>query len=230
MLEFGKVYHGDCIDLMEDFPHGYFGAIVTDPPWPGCTIDTGWKGDLWWKCVVESMERILSTDGKIILHLNCETNPAPFLSPFRIPFVHICWLRYVPPRYRGTILNEADLAYILGDYHAPEGHKVLSASCVSASRKAQVQSKPNHPCPRGLNHVEWLIRTQIGTRKRVLDPFAGSGTTMIAAAMNKCEFVGFEKNKTYCDEANERIALYMNGLNLADKRAGQGSLLESDLE
>lgn len=228
MLEFGKVHLGDCIDLMGEFPPGYFDSVCTDPPWPGCKVDTGWNGEDWWKEVVQGMERVLAPAGKIIIHLNCETNPAPFLSPFRIPFVHVCWLRYVPPRYRGTILNEADLAYVLGDYHAPEGKTVLSASCVSPSRRDQALARPQHPCPRGIDHVEWLIRTQIGTRKRVLDPFCGSGTTAIAAAMNKCEFVGFEKNMEYCDEANERISLYINGLNFADKRAGQGSLLEGN--
>lgn len=226
MLEFGKVYHGDCLDLMGELPPDCINAILTDPPWPGRRVDTGWQGNLWWAEVVEGMERVLSTDGKIIIHLNCETNPAPFLSPFTIPFVHVCWLRYVPPRYRGTILNEADLAYVLGDYHAPEGRTVLSASCVSASRRAQALARPRHPCPRGIDHVEWLIRTQIGTGKRVLDPMAGSGTTCIAAALNKCEFIGFEINEEYTREANERISLYMEGLNLADKRAGQGSLLE----
>lgn len=125
-------------------------------------------------------------------------------------------------------MNEADPAYVLGDYHAPEGRTVLSASCLSTSRVGQKLAKPNHLCPRGLDHVEWLVRTQIGTRKRILDPFCGSGTTCIAAALNKCEFIGFEIDETYATEANERISLYMKGLDLADKRAGQGSLLEEN--
>lgn len=229
MLEFGRVHNMDCYCGMDDeVQPKSIDAIITDPPWPGCRVDTGYLGDAWWGDIARAMERALSPNGKIIIHLNCETNLTPFLSPFTIPFVHICWLRYIPPRYRGTILNEADLAYVLGDYHAPEGRTVLSASCLSTSRRGRRLSKPEHPCPRGLDHVEWLIRTQIGPKKRILDPFMGSGTTALAAIKNDCEFIGFEIDKDFCNEANERISLFMKGLDFADKRAGQGNLLDSN--
>lgn len=39
----------------------------------------------------------------------------------------------------------------------------------------------------------------------VLDPFMGSGTTAIGAINNSCDFIGFEYNPNYVNEANRRI-------------------------
>ena len=40
----------------------------------------------------------------------------------------------------------------------------------------------------------------------IVDPFCGSGTTLVAAKNNKRHFIGIEKNKDYCDLARRRIA------------------------
>jgi len=39
----------------------------------------------------------------------------------------------------------------------------------------------------------------------ILDPFAGSGTTCVAARKNNRQFIGFEKTKVYYDVALERL-------------------------
>ena len=39
----------------------------------------------------------------------------------------------------------------------------------------------------------------------ILDPFAGSGTTCVAAAMHNRQYIGFEKTQVYYDVAEKRI-------------------------
>ena len=39
----------------------------------------------------------------------------------------------------------------------------------------------------------------------ILDPFLGSGTTLVAAALSKRRGIGVEIDKDYCDIAKERI-------------------------
>ncbi|MBT6690864.1 site-specific DNA-methyltransferase [Candidatus Parcubacteria bacterium] len=41
--------------------------------------------------------------------------------------------------------------------------------------------------------------------KIVLDPFVGSGTTMLVAKRMKKKFIGFENNKKYCNLARKRL-------------------------
>ncbi len=40
----------------------------------------------------------------------------------------------------------------------------------------------------------------------VLDPFVGSGTTCVAAAMHSRQWVGFDISPTYCALAERRVA------------------------
>jgi len=28
----GRIYHGDCLEVLRTFPEQYFSAVVTDPP------------------------------------------------------------------------------------------------------------------------------------------------------------------------------------------------------
>ena len=44
----------------------------------------------------------------------------------------------------------------------------------------------------------------------VLDPFAGSGTTLVAASMLNRNFIGCELNQTYYNKILNRISLYQN--------------------
>jgi site-specific DNA-methyltransferase (adenine-specific) len=64
----------------------------------------------------------------------------------------------------------------------------------------------------------------------ILDPFAGSGTTGIAAHMLGRQFLGFEINQEYCDIANKRIQAAEKGITVNELSAGQGTLWESGSE
>jgi len=51
------------------------------------------------------------------------------------------------------------------------------------------QSTP-HPCARRLQHVIWLVHQF--SDKQVLDPFMGSGTTLVAAKQLNRQAIGIE--------------------------------------
>ena len=59
------------------------------------------------------------------------------------------------------------------------------------------------PYPESL--IETPIKACCPVNGVVLDPFIGSGTTAVVAARNKCNFIGFELSKEYCDIATQRI-------------------------
>jgi len=64
----------------------------------------------------------------------------------------------------------------------------------------------NHPTVKPLKLMEYLCTiTKTPTGGIVLDPFAGSGTTCIAAKKTGRDFIGIEKDKSYCEIANKRI-------------------------
>ena len=61
-----------------------------------------------------------------------------------------------------------------------------------------------HPCTKPVALMEQLckIAPEGGV---ILDPFAGSGTTLLAARLTGRHFLGFEKDPSYCDIVRCRL-------------------------
>lgn len=72
--------------------------------------------------------------------------------------------------------------------------------------------------------MEHFIRLHTDIGDLVIDPFAGSGTTGVAAVQLGRQFLGFEIDPEYCRLANDRIEAAKKGLNLNEYRQGQQSL------
>ena len=63
-----------------------------------------------------------------------------------------------------------------------------------------------HPAPYPLELPRRCIRLFSYVGDTVLDPFLGSGTTLIAALCQQRKAVGIEIDKSYCELAYKRIA------------------------
>ncbi len=53
--------------------------------------------------------------------------------------------------------------------------------------------------------MKYLVKLITPPNGLILDPFAGSGTTCIAALLEDFNYIGIEKEEEYCDIANARI-------------------------
>ena len=67
------------------------------------------------------------------------------------------------------------------------------------------KKKYGHPTIKPLPLVSRLIRNSSTEGQLILDPFAGSGTTLVAAKMLNRNYIGFEIEPKWCDLANQRI-------------------------
>jgi site-specific DNA-methyltransferase (adenine-specific) len=70
-----------------------------------------------------------------------------------------------------------------------------------------------HPTQKPIALMEWLIKTYTNEGDTVLDPCMGSGTTAIACINTNRNFIGFEKEKTYFDSADNRIKEHLQKIN-----------------
>lgn len=71
-------------------------------------------------------------------------------------------------------------------------------------------NKNNHPTVKPLKLMEYLIKLIMPPKDGILlDPFAGSGTTILAAHKLGIKAIGIEKQQEYCDIANARVAHYI---------------------
>jgi site-specific DNA-methyltransferase (adenine-specific) len=83
----------------------------------------------------------------------------------------------------------------------------------------------DHPTVKPLALMRYLCRLVTPPGGIVLDPFAGSGSTGVAALQEGFRFLGFEKDAHYCgDICAERLAAASAAVPLAEHCAGQASL------
>lgn len=71
--------------------------------------------------------------------------------------------------------------------------------------KSNHPEKTEHPCQFPIELVERCVLALTNENSWVLDPFAGVGSTVIAAIKNNRHAIGIEKEQSYCDIAEKRI-------------------------
>ena len=72
--------------------------------------------------------------------------------------------------------------------------------------------KTNHPCQFPVELIERLVLSMTNKNDWVLDPFLGSGTSIIAALKHKRKAIGAEVNKKYIQITCDRIRQLKDGL------------------
>ncbi len=77
--------------------------------------------------------------------------------------------------------------------------------------KSNHPEKTEHPCQFPIELVERCVLALTNKNSWVLDPFAGVGSTVIAAIKNNRNAVGIEREEQYCKIANQRIRDFKEG-------------------
>jgi len=77
--------------------------------------------------------------------------------------------------------------------------------------KSNHPEKTVHPCQYPIELVERCVLALTNEGEWVLDPYAGVGTSLIAAVMHNRRAIGSEKEAEYVRIARERLDAYFNG-------------------
>jgi hypothetical protein len=81
---------------------------------------------------------------------------------------------------------------------------------------------PYHPCEKPIELMLSLLRMTTGT---VIDPFMGSGTTLVAAKQLGRKAIGIEIEERYCEIAVKRLAQEVLPLSAQEPEPTQQALL-----
>jgi site-specific DNA-methyltransferase (adenine-specific) len=73
--------------------------------------------------------------------------------------------------------------------------------------KTVYTNKNNHPTVKPIALMEYLIKMVTPKGGIVLDPFAGSGSTLVAAKQNGFQYIGIEMTEEYIPIINARLGL-----------------------
>ena len=81
-----------------------------------------------------------------------------------------------------------------------------SGKASKGMERFKTQPKANyHPTVKPIKLMEYLVRLVTPKEGIVLEPFAGSGTTLIACKQQGFNYIGIEKEQEYCDIAEARL-------------------------
>jgi DNA modification methylase len=193
------LYLGDCLEVMPllcrvDCP---VDAIVTDPPYGIADKWVGGFGHGWGKARDESVKRN-----------QWDAAPPPMALIWawrreRIPVVvwggnyfelgpSRGWLVWNKPE-RNFSLAEAELAWTNIDMRV----RVIDYPRSEPDRK--------HPTQKPLEVMRWSIEKIPNNPQTILDPFMGSGTTLVACAKLGRKGIGIEIDPDYFEIAIERV-------------------------
>lgn len=222
------VIHGDCLDVMRTMPDASVDAVVTDPPYcsggrqqaqaRGVLSKTDGReewfvGDnmgtdtyLWFMREVAGQCLRLCTYG----------SPAYVFTDWRQQTTVVTAWESAGWTLKSTIVWDKDRGGAMGSWWR-NNHEFILAFVKGKARPLSGCSffntwrgtKPqggNHPTEKPVELMRYLIRSITPHGATVLDPFLGSGTTLMAAVSEEYPAIGIEKDAEYVEIARRRIA------------------------
>jgi len=218
-LQTNTVFHGDCMQVMHQFPANSIDGIITDPPY-GIDYHATRRKDkarwfpkiandrapfIWW---LSEAARILKPDGALLCFTRFDTEEA-FRFAIRLaglqPKTQIIWDKGV--HGVGDCLGDVGLRHeniifaTKGRFRFPGGRPV------SVVRVPRLSSpKLTHPNEKPVELLKHLVEAVTKPGDLVLDPFLGSGTTAVAAKLTGRRYIGVELDRGYALAARSRLA------------------------
>lgn len=194
----GEFYFCDCRDLLATLPDKSIDLLLTDPPYGSRNATSG---------VVRTGGTWAAKYGTKIHQWDSPPCDEVFAELFRVSKHQIIWggnyFRLPPSRcfnvWRKLTISDrftmamCEYAWCSFDRNA----KLWEFAPQDAERF--------HPTQKPVGLISRQLEEYAEPGMTVLDPFAGSGTTAIAAIRQGCRFVCCENNRTYFDAAVARI-------------------------
>jgi len=211
-----KIICEDCIEVMKEIPESSIDLIVTDPPYflPAVHYNTRKRfsrnfADLgilehFFKDVFKEFQRITKPTGR--LYVFCDGQSYPLFYYHLYPFC-----KHVRPLIwnKKTSINGYSWRHqheIIIFAEMPEVKKTPSGDGDVLECSAVPVEKRTHPAEKPIKLLESLILKSTKEDDVVLDPFAGSGSTLLACVHTNRRYIGIEKATEYYKIAKRRIA------------------------
>lgn len=201
------ILHGDCISLLPQLDAGSANFVLTDPPYlvrykdrSGRTIQNdGAPGVL---DAFADVYRVLKPNALCVSFYGW--NRADFFiaawkrAGFN-PVGHVIFSKKYASSQR-FVRYTHEAAYVLA-----KGRPPLPATPISDVLPWHYSGNRFHPTEKAVDTLRPLVETFTQPGDVVLDPFAGSGSSLVTAALLGRRYIGIELESRYCELAEKRL-------------------------
>jgi DNA modification methylase len=190
------IYLGDCRDVL---PHITADVLVTDPPY-GINFagqPTKWqrragrKPKAWDAHALDFVPALAARFADAVIW-GGNYYPLPTCRGW------LCWVKPDAPPSMGSF----ELAWTTRD--AVTRHLLCSISESNRSAATGLNLRWEHPSQKPLKVMQWTLGF-VG-EGLIVDPFMGSGTTLVAAKERGRQAIGIDLEEEYCEMAAKRLA------------------------
>ena len=185
-----------CADNREVFPMlGKFDLLLTDPPYG---LADKLHGGSWGK-KFEGKDKDWDAAPPTDLLLASAISACEHQIIWGGNYVRVrpsrCWLSWFKPDAPPT-MGHFELAWTSFDQNTRQ----ISCSIASTNKE-----RIGHPTQKPLRVMLWCLCIAGESVRTILDPWMGSGTTLVAAKLRGLEATGIEISEDYCKLAVERL-------------------------
>jgi site-specific DNA-methyltransferase (adenine-specific) len=213
------LYHGDSFEVMAGMADEFVDCVITDPPYTerthkksrANTPDGVREGISFSSFTEEKLTESLSecgrvTRGWVIATLdynhafNFETNPPNGLRQMRIGV----WLKNNPmPQITGDRPAQGweAISYLHGSKKA-----VWNGGGSHGNYVSNLATPTGHPTPKPVKMFSSFVERFSNPNDLIFDPFAGGGTTLVAAHNMGRRAIGVELDEKYCEIIAKRLS------------------------
>lgn len=203
-----RIHHGDCIEVMRRMPEKSIDFILSDPPYLvnyrdrlGRSIQND-VNDRWLKPAMREAFRVLKSDRVAIMFYGWTRVDKFFeawLEAGFQPVGHIVFRKTYSSKSRFLCYHH-EQAYLLA-----KGRPPLPKQSLADVMDMPYSGNKLHPTQKPVEALLPLVRSFTLPGEVVLDPFAGSGSSCMAAHLSGRGYVGIEKDAAYMQIAAERL-------------------------
>lgn len=198
------IYHGDCREILPYLPK--VDLVLTDPPYGigKSHFGVNRKNDAWKSPPVLGITENITWDKRIDREV--------FTKLFSISCNQIIWggnyyTDYLYPTNSWVIWNKK----VTGNYSPCEmawtsyNKPMKYYEYLWNGYKKQIPEKRYHPTQKPLSLMKWVVEEYSHENDTIIDPFMGSGTTLVAAKQLGRKAIGIEIEEKYCEIAVKRL-------------------------
>ena len=192
------IYHGDCREVLPTLADKSVDLVLTDPPY-GWNVDYGeqtddtldnWRALMRWS--VPEFRRV----ARCSILPSCQINQLVWIYATCPPDWLLCWYKGSPGTASFVGFNDWEPHLVYGKPVRPM-HDYFHATPEAFDN--------GHPCPKPVRWARWLIGSASSEGDTILDPFSGSGTTLLAAKQLGRRAIGIEIEEKYCALTVKRL-------------------------